>query len=89
MTQAADKMNQERVSLPFFGIPRIMPFVRRYRTTLMLMILCGLCGSAVDIALPLFQRYALNHFITLGTLNTLPLFIVVYILAIIFASVAK
>lgn len=89
MTQAAEKMNQERVSLPFFGIPRIMPFVRRYRTTLMLMILCGLCGSAVDIALPLFQRYALNHFITLGTLNTLPLFIVVYILAIIFASVAN
>ena len=89
MTQAAEKLNQEHVSLPFFGIPRIMPFVRRYRSTLTAMILCGLCGSAVDIALPLFQRYALNHFITLGTLDTLPLFIVIYVLAILFASVCN
>ena len=75
------------VSLPFFGIPRIMPYVRSYRRTLFVMIVCGLCGSAVDIFLPLLQRYALNHFIALNTLDTLPVYIGVYLFAILFASV--
>ena len=70
------------VSLPFFGIPRIMPYVRSYRRTLFVMIVCGLCGSAVDIFLPLLQRYALNHFIALNTLDTLPVYIGVYLFAI-------
>ena len=78
--------NDHAVSLPFFGIPRIMPYVRRYRRRLLSMIACGLAGSAMDVALPLFQRYALNHFIAGGTLDTLPLFIVIYVLAIFAAA---
>ena len=89
MTQAAETLKNEAVSLPFFGIPRILPYVRRYRRTLFAMIACGLAGSAMDIALPLFQRYALNHFITLGTLDTLPLFITIYATAIVLASCAN
>ena len=87
MTQAAMKKNA--VSLPFFGIPRILPYVKKYKKTLKAMVLCGLVGTAMDIALPLFQRYALNHFITLGTLDTLPLFVVIYAVAIILASCAN
>ena len=89
MTQAAETVENKAVSLPFFGIPRILPFVRKYRRTLYGMIACGLAGSAMDIALPLFQRYALNHFITLGTLDTLPLFIVIYASAIVLAACAN
>ena len=87
MTQAAVK--KDAASLPFFGIPRILPYVKKYKKTLMAMILCGLAGTAMDIALPLFQRYALNHFIMLGTLDTLPLFIAVYAAAIVLASCAN
>lgn len=50
------------------------------------MVLCGLAGSVVDIALPLFQRYALDHFIGGGTLDTLPYFISLYIFAILTAG---
>ncbi len=50
------------------------------------MVLCGLAGSVVDIALPLFQRYALDHFIGGGTLDTLPYFICLYIFAILTAG---
>ncbi|MBQ6399828.1 MAG: ABC transporter ATP-binding protein [Clostridia bacterium] len=77
---------EERKSLRFFGIPKILPYVSAYRKTLFWMILCGLGGSAVDIILPLFQRYALNHFIAGGTLDTFPAYIVLYVLAILFAS---
>ena len=89
MTQAAAELKKDAVSLPFFGIPRIMPYVGKYKKTLRIMLLCGLIGSAMDIALPLFQRYALNHFITLGTLDTLPWFILIYASAIVFASCAN
>ena len=87
MTQAAET-RKDAASLPFFGIPRILPYVKKYKKTLQAMLLCGMIGSAMDIALPLFQRYALNHFITLGTLDTLPWFIIIYALAIVFASAA-
>ena len=83
------KRNQrrDRKGLRFFGIPLIMPYIKVYRKTLILMILCGLGGSAVDIILPLFQRYALNHFIAGSTMDTLPGYIVLYVGAILFASV--
>ena len=74
-------------SLPFLGIPKILPYVKKYRHRLMFMIFCGLGGTAVDIVPPLFQRYALNHFIAENTLDTLPWYIALYILTILFAAV--
>ena len=73
-------------SLPFFGIGKIIPFMRRYRTTIVIMAMCGLTGSAVDIVLPLFQRYALNHFVGENTLDTLPIFIAAYVAMVLFAG---
>ncbi len=79
--------NDRPISLPFFGIPRIAPYMRPYRRTLTMMVICGLGGSAVDILMPLLQRYALNHFIAGNTLDTLPVYIGIYFLAIVFAAV--
>ena len=87
MTAGKKSRPRDRKGLRFFGIPLIMPYIRVYRKTLILMILCGLGGSAVDIILPLFQRYALNHFIAGNTMDTLPWYIVLYVGAILFASV--
>ncbi len=78
--------NNEQKSLPFFGIPRLFPFLRKYRKTLTAMIVCGLLGTSVDILLPVLQRYALNHFIAGNTLDTLPWYIVIYVALILFAS---
>ena len=76
----------ERASLPFFGIPRLFPYIRKYRRTLTLMFFCGLGGTAVDLALPLLQRYALNHYIAERTLDTLPFYIVLYVLILLFGA---
>lgn len=81
--------SNERKALPFFGIGEILPYLRPYRATMLRMILCGLAGSAVDILLPLFQRYALNHFVGGATLDTLPIYVAAYLFAVLFAGLVN
>ena len=72
--------------LPFFGIGKILPYLKNYKRSLAIMILGSLMGSGVDIGVPIFQRYALNHFVGGGTLDTLPVFIIVYFAVIVAAA---
>ena len=81
--------NEYKASLPFFGIPRLIPYVRKYRRTLLLMLVCGLAGTGVDLTLPLLQRYALNHYIADRTLDTLPVYIALYVAIILFGAVVN
>ena len=71
--------SEYRASLPFFGIPRLFPWLRKYRTRLWIMVICGLGGTGVDLVLPLLQRYALNHYIAERTLDTLPWYLGLYV----------
>ena len=41
-------MKDNSASLPFFGIPRIAPYARKYSRTLTAMVFCGLAGTAKD-----------------------------------------
>ena len=81
--------HKEYVSLPWFGIPKLLPYLRPYRGIIISMITLGLAGGFVDIIIPLFQRYALDHFIAEGTLDTLGAFIAVYIAVLIFQVIAN
>ena len=76
----------KNVSLPFFGIPRIAPYLKPFRRLLLTMVVCGLLGSVMDVGLPMLQRYALDHFIAGNTLDTLPGYITLFVLLILFAS---
>ena len=77
-------MNSQRMR--FFGIPLLFPFLKHYRRELIGMILASAAGSLIDIAVPLFQRYALNTFVTVGDLGTMPMFILLYFAAIVTAA---
>ena len=77
-----DKEKQEYVSLPYFGLPKLLPYLKPYRWNLLAMVLFGLMTSAIDIIVPLFQQYALNNFIALGHLDGLTLFIIAYLLVL-------
>ena len=72
----------EKRSLPFFGIGKVLPYMKKYRKILAVMIGCGLLSTGVDLLIPQFQRYSLNHFIGSNTLDTLPWFILIYVIAI-------
>lgn len=76
-------------SLPFFGVGKILPFMKKYRPTVITMILCGLGGSVIDVGVPLFQKYSMNHFVVGNTLDTLPLFIIIYVAVIIFTGIVN
>ncbi len=79
------KHNQTKhVSLRWFGLPRVFPYLRAYRFYYPVMIIMALCGTVADICLPLFQQYALNHFVGQGVLDTLGVFILCYVLMLLF-----
>ena len=82
-------MNKERetASLPLFGIPRLIPYLRPYRNRVIRMIILALICSVIDVSYPLFGRYALDHFVAGKTLEGMPLFIVIYLLVLAFQSV--
>lgn len=84
-----NKEEKEYVSLKYFGIPKLFLYLKPYKYIMISMVLLGLLGGIVDIILPLFQRYALNHFIEKGTLDTLQSFIIAYICILIFQVLAN
>ena len=78
-------MNDEKkVSLRFFGIPLILPYLKPHKKILLGLVLTSLYMGLIDILLPLFQRYAIDHFIARDTLRGLGLFALAY--AAVFAS---
>lgn len=70
--------------LPLFGIPKIWPFLKPYRGTIILMVSLGFLSSLIDAIYPLFNRYALNHFVGGQTLEGIPVFIALYLAVLIF-----
>ena len=81
--------NDKPTKLRFFGIGRILPFLRPFKTTIVLMAALGLVTSLVDVAITLFQRYALNNFVEKNTFGgKLVPFLCIYAIAIIIQSFA-
>ena len=71
----------------FFGIGRILGRLQSYKLPLLIMLLTSAAGSVVDIGVPVFQRYALNRFVGLGTLQGLPVYLLVYVGVILLSAV--
>ena len=66
-------------SLRFFGIPKMIPLIKRFSKQVWVISLSALACGILDLLGPLFNRYALNHYVTEGTLDTLSVFIILYI----------
>ena len=81
-------MNEQK-KLRFFGIGKIIPFLRPFGKQLLVMVIFGLISSGTDILLPLFQRYALDHFVVQKTLDTIWVFTAAYFLTYCLAAVVN
>ena len=55
--------------LTWFGIPKLIPYLRGYGRLFLSMVLFGLLASGMDVVIPLFQQYAINHFIADSTMQ--------------------
>ena len=73
---------QEVVKLPFFGIPKLFPYVKKYKKRLIIMALLGTFVSVIDALFPLFNRYAIDHYIGEQTTDTLVIFVITYLVLI-------
>ena len=74
---------QSHKSLPLFGIPKLVPYLKPYGPLLLGMTLFGLLGSGMDAVIPLFQQYAIDNFIGGGTMHGVRPFIALYVLVMI------
>lgn len=75
--------------LKFFGIGRILPFLKSVKKEILLMVLFGLAGSATDIIIPQFQRYALDYYIAEKVFDTVAVFVFLYLATILAAAVSN
>jgi len=79
-TRMKKREKNKRQRTPFFGIPLIMPYLRPYVKTVLLMIFLGILSSLADTIFPLFNSWALDHFVAERTLEGMPVFLFLYIL---------
>lgn len=73
----------KNVKLKYFGIPKLLPFMKPYRKIMITMIIIGALSSLIDSIYPLFNQYALNHFVALKTTDTLIPFIIAYLVILV------
>jgi ATP-binding cassette subfamily B protein len=59
---------------------KMLPFMKPYSRQFFAVALMNICFAVIDIILPLFQRYAIDHFIVEKTLSGLLPFTVSYVL---------
>ena len=86
MSNEQNDQTEKRHSLPYLGLPRLWPYIRQYRGRIIAMVVMGMLCSVIDAVFPLFNRYALNHFVGEKTLDTLTLFIILYIAVLLVQS---
>lgn len=70
-------------TLPWFGFVRLWPYVKQYRNKLAFAVVLGLLASLIDACWPLFNQYALNHYVAENTLDTIWLFVILYVVLLV------
>ena len=67
---------------------KILPFLKPYKKIFIMIIALNIFCSLVDIELPLFQRYAIDHFIEENTIDGIAGFGVVYAIVILLQTLS-
>ena len=80
-------METKQKHLKFFGIPKILPFLKNVRGQILIMVVLAIISSFADITIPQFQRYALDTFVGTGTMETIVPFVVCYVALILMAAI--
>ena len=81
--------NTKQKHLKFFGIPKILPFLKNVRGQILVMVILAIISSFVDITIPQFQRYALDTFIGQSSMATIVPFVIAYVAVILLASLVN
>lgn len=74
-----EKTEKRTKILPWFGLVRLWPYICQFKTEIIVTMVLTIAATAIDAAWPLFNRYALNHFIGGKTMDTLWYFVAAYV----------
>lgn len=67
---------------------KLFPFLKPYRFILLSIVILNLSVAFIDIIIPMFQRYAIDNFIILNTLNNVVPFTAIYFTTICISSIS-
>ncbi len=84
-----DKKEKEYKGLPFFGIPRVLPFAAPYKKQFAGLVFAQVLCSLSDVVRPVLQKYALDRFVKGGTLSGIVPFALLYALLILFTALVS
>ncbi len=81
-------MNEKdkNIKLPFFGVPKLYPYIKPYVPMIIFMVTLGIISSLIDSVYPIFNRYALDNFVGKSTLSGLTTFIILYVVLLVFQT---
>ena len=79
----SEEKSRYDVKLRMFGIPRLLPFLSKHKKMFAWMLITSVVASMIDSIYPLFNQYALDHFIGQRVLKGIAAFTVAYILMIV------
>jgi len=82
-TAAAKDGKARAQGLKFFGLPKLKPYISRYKLSFTALVVCTLLVGVLNILTPLFQKYAFNNFIAEQTLEGFAPFVIWYVILII------
>ena len=82
-------METKQKHLKFFGIGKILPFLKKVRGQILMMVCLAVISSIIDVVIPQFQRYALDSFVGQGTMRTIVPFVIAYIAVLLLAALVN
>ncbi|MCD8045764.1 MAG: ABC transporter ATP-binding protein/permease [Clostridiales bacterium] len=78
----SEKSNEKIIHLKWFGLPQIWDLVKAHKKMMLAVLIAMGLSSVIDVILPLFQNYAINHYIGEQTLDTLPAMVILYVVVL-------
>ncbi len=67
---------------------QVLPYVKPYKKQFICILFFSILAASIDILLPLFNSYAISNFIEPKTTEGIPLFVLIYLAAIILQTIA-
>ena len=81
------KSAQSAQKLRFFGLGKMKPFLKPHAAKFAVMVVFTLIVGGLQVVLPLFQQYAIDHFIAEKTTDGLALFAAAYVGVLVLSGV--
>ncbi len=75
---------EKQRTLPYFGIPKVLPYAKKYRWKILFMVFLGILSSLIDSIYPLFNQHIINHNLANRTGDTLWTVAILYALVLAF-----